>query len=202
MKRAVAGKVRGVTLVELALVLAIMGIVGLLLYSPIFDYMRKEKTRDGETVAEQAQSQLKGSAIARGFLPDPRPGDLLPASLASNKDPWGQDLRYWLAPELQGGGRIKPTDVTTLRLAIYAGVGSGGPFPAADAPLERTLPNLAFAVASLGPNQQQQITVSTAGGITTINVLKTGGPLNDGSGIPYDDIVRFMTVRELQVAIP
>jgi prepilin-type N-terminal cleavage/methylation domain-containing protein len=197
----------GFTLIELAVVLVIMGLVGWLFYGSIFGLAGKEKLNQADRDLRTVQSTLQGLAVANRGLPDPRsPGSvaaypdagLLPANVTPQRDPWGQDILYFAARELAGNGTLPGALSTSLRVRTYAGVGSGGTFPAGDAPLDRVTENVAFVLLSRGKNLLGQATVDVAGGITTLNLLRVGGPMNDGSGLEYDDLVRFSSLEQLK----
>lgn len=195
------GLARGFTLVELAVVLVIMGLLGLLVYGPVFDLVRKEKLRDGAEMLEKVADRLRGQAAVYGSLPDPGPGGTVPAGVGQ-PDPWSRPVLYWLAPELSGAVRIRGVPGASLGLRTYRTVGSGGPFPAADAELLGQVENLAAVLVSTGPNHTQQVTVSGSGGQTVINVLRGGGPMQDGSGANFDDLVLSISLGELKTLAP
>ncbi|MEW5726112.1 MAG: prepilin-type N-terminal cleavage/methylation domain-containing protein [Thermodesulfobacteriota bacterium] len=189
----------GFTLVELSIVLVVMGIIAFLVYGPVFDLVRKERVRDGAALLEKVAEKLSGQAAGTGRLPDPE-GGLLPAGFAAT-DPWGQPVRYWLAPELAGGARLTGVPGSSLAVRTYRTVGSGGAFPAADAELVSEAGNLAFVLASTGPDLRQQMTVTSAGGQTVINVLKGGGSMQDGSGADYDDLMIFFPLGQFKALL-
>ena len=55
----------GFSLVELAVVLVIMGLVGYLVYGGIFAYIRQEKVDQGRTELEKIVNQLEGWAATQ-----------------------------------------------------------------------------------------------------------------------------------------
>jgi prepilin-type N-terminal cleavage/methylation domain-containing protein len=189
----------GFTLVELSLVLVIMGLIGFFVFGPVMNLIGKEKLRDGQDALQKVADRLTGRVAGYYRLPDPDPGGVAPAGYGQ-PDPWGRPVLYWLAPQLAGGGRISSVGGTTLVLRTYRTVGSGGPFPAADAQLLSEVGNLAFILASTGPDLAQEITVTTAEGKTMINVLR-GGPMSDGSGREFDDLVRAVSLGELKALV-
>lgn len=182
------------------MVLLIMGLIGLLVYGPIFNLIRKGKIKDGQDLLEQVADQFKGQVAVSGRLPDPDPGGVLPAGMAQ-ADPWGRPVLYWLAPELAGAGRISRFTGSSLAVRVYRNVGSGGPFPAADAALVGEAGNLALVLVSTGPDLRQQVTVTRTGGQTVINVLQGGGNLQDVSGTVFDDLVQSVSLGELKALI-
>lgn len=203
--------VRGFTLVELAVVLVIMGLVGWLFYGTIFGLGHKEKSSQAERDLNKAESALQGLVVTTRGLPAKREtvsitaypqAGLLPVSVSLQHDPWDQDVLYFAAPEVTGPKTLASALSTSLRVRVYSGVGSGGAFPAADAPLERETANVAYVLLSLGPNRSGQATVTVSGGITTVNLLRGGGPLNDGTGLEYDDLARYGSLGQLKALAP
>ncbi len=202
---------KGFTLVELAVVLLIMGLVGWIFYGSIFSLGHKEQAGQADRDLRTAEAALHGLVVTSRGLPTqrdsgsvaayPRAG-LLPSSVAPQRDPWNQDILYFAAPEITGPGTLQNALSTRLRVRIYAGVGSGGAFPAADAPLDRETTDVAYVLLSRGANLQGQATVTTAGGITIVNLLRGGGPLNDGTGQDYDDLARFGSLTQLKALAP
>lgn len=187
----------GFTLIELAVVLVIMGILAPLVYNAVTSYVMHEKEDLAKVAMERAQELVFGELLAGGgILPSPDSGDLAPLTLAVSKDPWQSRLGYWRAPELAGSS-LGAVRATTMEVRIYTDVGSGGAFPAADATLDRIIPDVAYVLVSSGPNLARETVVDTSSGIV-VSVLRGGGPLRDGAGTEFDDIVEYVSLRQLQ----
>lgn len=187
----------GFTLIELAIVLVIMGILAPLIYNAVTSYVVHEKEDIAKATMERAKEMMFGEVLASGgMLPTPDSGDLAPLTLAVSKDPWQSRLAYWRAPELVSANVSGPRS-TTMEVRLYSDVGGGGAFPAADATLDRVIPDVAYVLVSSGPNLARETAVDTSSGIV-VSVLRSGGPLRDGTGAEFDDIVEYVTLRQLQ----
>lgn len=192
-----AGRRGGFTLVELAVVVVIIGILAPLVYNAVTSYVAREKQELAQASMERARDLIVGHMLANeGVLPTPDTGNLIPVDMAVNEDAWQSRLGYWRAPELETG-TVTGADATTMELRIYQDVGGGGNFPASDATLHRTIPNVAYVLVSSGPNLSRETVVDTSTGVV-VSILKGGGPLKDSGHTEFDDIVEYATLRQLQ----
>ena len=191
---------RGFTLVELSVVLVIMGLVGYLFYGSIFTYIKTEKMNQGREQLEKIVAQLDGVAVASGVLPAPTGAgsDRLPTNYAYSTDPWRNQVRYWLAPELTGSKHVNPVASTTLSVEEYSALSATGTL--AGGTLDRTITNVAFVLANLGPDQNQQVDASA---FPTIRVLVKGsGDISTATASArYDDQAMYQTLNELKSVI-
>lgn len=188
----------GFTLVELAIVLVVMGLVGTIFYGVITGFIYKEKDDSALQVLDTVHEEMVGYAVKNRYLPDPTPGtDLLPEGLARRKDPWGGDTHFWPAVELAAKASITAERETSLIVEVYD---NAGDFVSGTSP-KRTIPNMAYVIASLGPNMSRQVFLDQPVGAyqNVIRILEPGGPL--GSGVEYDDIVRYVTLNELKAKV-
>jgi prepilin-type N-terminal cleavage/methylation domain-containing protein len=190
------------TLVELAVVLAIMGLIGVVFYGAFAKFAGKEKEDQTEIVLESVRESLTGQAVRSGSLPDPRvsgSNSLVPAGFAENTDDWGGDIRYWLAGELYGGASVTAERGTSLDLEIYDDASN---FASGSSP-RRTIENVAYVIASLGPNRSRQIYVdkSPPDAPTLIRILTSGAAMQDGSGDTFDDMALYATLNEIKAKV-
>ena len=186
----------GFSLIELAIVLVIIGILAPLVYNAVTSYVAHEKQDLAKVLMERAKEMMFGQVLADGgLLPDPDSGDLVPLTLAVSKDPWQSRLGYWRAPELASSSVDAHTS-TTMEVRIYSDVGGGGTFPSSGATLERVVPDVAYVLVSSGPNLARETVVDTSSGVV-VSILRGGGPLRDGAGSEFDDIVEYVTLRQL-----
>lgn len=187
----------GFTLIELAIVLVIIGILAPVVYNSITSYVAHEKEELAQDAMERANELIMGHMLANGgLLPASDAGNLIPATFAVNEDPWQSRLQYWRAPELAGAA-VGSVSATSMSVRIYGDVGDGGTFPDSSATLDRTIPNVAYVVLSSGKNQARETVVDTSSGIV-VSILHGGGPLSDGAGGEFDDIVEYVTLRKMQ----
>jgi len=178
-------------------VLVIMGLVGTLFYGLIIDYIGKEKNDQAVQLLDLAREELVGAAVKDNALPDPVTGtDLMPVSLVNKKDPWGGDVRYWPAVEFAGGASLTAEPGTSLVVKVF---GDAASFPGGTP--ERTVNDVAYVLASSGPNMSRQVWLSETPPTrqTEIRILKPLGTLS--SGEEFDDIVRFVTLNELKAKV-
>jgi prepilin-type N-terminal cleavage/methylation domain-containing protein len=178
MKTSIAHS-RGFTLIEMAMVLLIMGLLlggGLTLLG---GQIESQKTKDSQRLLEEAKEALIGFAVANGRLPCPAPATavtgstlagletapvatgcanlagVLPwATLGINEaDAWGNRFTYRVSKEF-----TRPVNQTTFA--------SCPPAPPAPAPPAST-PSAAFALCSQG----DMTVLSTAGGATLASTV-------------------------------
>jgi type II secretory pathway pseudopilin PulG len=183
-------------MVELALVLVIMGIAGTLFYGVITGMIGKDKSGRAELALDNAREGITGYAVKSGYLPDYDPGgELILPERFPQEDAWGRELMYVLAAELAGEVLITSRKDTSLAVEIHDGAGT---FPAGTP--ARTIGDIAFALVSTGPNQSVQV-VLQGDPPETVKILRPGGPLSDGSGLEFDDLVEFVSLNELKAKI-
>ncbi|MEW5774236.1 MAG: type II secretion system protein [Thermodesulfobacteriota bacterium] len=191
---------KGFTLVELAVVLVIMGLIGYVFYGAIFEYLKREKISMAQEQLEGVVTQLQGVAVAQGTLPDPAVGGLLPTSYAYSTDLWRSRVRYWLAPELAGGAAISGVTATTLSVEEYSALGPAGTFVGGT--LDRTVTNVAFVLANLGSDLTLQVE-DVGGAGATIRILTRGyGDITVGAvAVRYDDQAVYQTLNQMQAIL-
>lgn len=177
-------KTKGLTLVELAVVLVIMGLIGTVFYSTITRFIGKLKEDEAQEEVLVAQEKVRGFVFGKnGTLPASDTGDLLPRELGEVTDPWGQRLHYHPASELVSDS-VDDVDTTSLDVNFY----TDGDLTT----LDRTVSDVAYVVISLGPNQQQDYTVSS------VNIVSPTGTRTKSDGTEFDDIVEYITLPELK----
>ena len=183
-------------MVELALVLVVMGIVGTLFYGVITGMIGKDKSDRAELALDSAREGITGYAVKNGYLPDYDPGEklILPERFPQ-EDAWGRELIYVLADNLGGAASITSRKDTSLAIEIFDDAAS---FPSG-APA-RSIADIAFTLVSTGPNQSVQVVLEGDPPVA-VKILRPGGPLNDGSGLEFDDLVEFVSLNELKAKI-
>lgn len=191
------------TLVEMAIVLVIMGLVGYLLYGSVFQLVRQEKVDEGKRYLDTANDQLTAYVLAEslgnGTLPAPVSG-FLPAAVGVTADPWRNPIRYWRGTS----ENLATAGSTDLYLRVYddatnfyndciagavTGAGSSSQFIA----------NVGYVLLSQGPDGVAQYREVT--GSTYINVLKPGMDVRNAGAViqnSFDDIVQYKTLAELK----
>ncbi len=212
---------QGYTLVELAIVLVIMGLIGTVFYNFIFQWIAKEKTNEAARVVATADKLLEGNLLGEktGLLPSPETntnpvdaedGNLLPATLGVGNDPWGNRLRYFRA-----NVDLDTALTTNIYVRIYKDAANfaadhlaapnpaGGALPSGPtgkANADQLISNVAYVVLSLGPDGNKQY--RRVAGSTYIDVLKPGleaaNSAVGGGATRFDDQFSYKTLEELK----
>ncbi|MDW7972092.1 MAG: putative Ig domain-containing protein [Thermodesulfovibrio sp.] len=179
-------KNQGFTLVELAIVLIVIGLlvgVGASLIGPLTKRAKLTETR--ETV-KQAKEAVLGFAVKNGYLP----ADLDVAG-ARKLDAWGRSLQYFKAPEISSGDicgknttSIQIYECTNTNCSVYL-----------------TKSNIAFIIYSAGEDGDSSCT----GVSSPFYVREQGMPYNTPctytSTNPkyyYDDVIAYVSLDEIR----
>lgn len=202
------GKRIGFTMVELAIVLIIMGVIGTLFYDVINSFIAREKVEASRRAAEVAGNQIVGYVLGEdGELPEadatsPTSVDsFFPESLGTYNDVWGNEMRYW--PATTSEASTTPIDVddetsTILELHIWEGLNPAS--VTATNPLggttETVISNVAYVIGSDGQNGSAQTSVRQ--GSIEVHVADTGTDMGDGT--TFDDVWAYKTLAELKVS--
>lgn len=188
-------KQHGFTLIELSIVLIIIGLI-LGTIAPLFKTLTKRnKLSDGRQVVTTARNEIKGEVVRTRILPT----DL--SNVGHSLDPWQTNLVYIPAPNLSGQDLCSwlatGTNQTGLAVCIDGDCGAG----------KRS--NVAFIIASIGPNTNRQMENPTNrdGDTSDLEVrLYSYGTETDQFTIApdpnsptdqFDDIIQYVTVDEL-----
>lgn len=184
---------KGFTLIEMAIVTVIIGIMAWGFMNFMEEYIAREKIEEGRRTAETAVEEVQGFMLGNtGKLPQPRTGNLLPLDIRAHKDPWGNDLRYWRADELDGVA-VDDVQSTDLYIRYFA---NAADLASLSSPT-RTIENVAYVVLSHGKDGRQSFT-QTSGSIY-INMLEDGAPTSDGGN--FDDLLQYKTLPQLRTTM-
>lgn len=191
----------GFTMIEVAIMLAVLGLVLGLGVSLIGPLVKRSKLMETREAVKQAKEALVGFAVRNGYLPyeDPsydrsRPSHAFEEVGVKGTDALGVALRYVAAPELQGDNSTflgSSLCGTALRIDLCAENGTSLVITH-----EGTVRNnVAFMILSAGENQNLQTT-------TEIHVLGTKVDNSTEDGIDrreeYDDVVEYVGLDELR----
>ncbi len=177
---------KGLTLVEVAIVLVILGLLiglGASLIGPLTKRAKLQETRD---IVKAAKEAFLGFAIKNGYLPQEgnyntnTPVEAFQIVGTKGLDAWGMPLRYIVADELKGSSvNICEINSTTLNINDR-----GTP-----------LSNIAFLIISAGGNYNIQ-TENTIYEVDTPNVDDFSSDIYRPE--EYDDIVTYVSLEEIR----
>lgn len=178
-------KQKGLTLVEVAIVLVILGLLIGLGASLIGPLTKRAKIQEAREIVRQAKEAFIGYAITRGYLPEESTYNTTTPIQAFQDvgtrgyDPWGKPLRYIVADEIKGGSKnICSISSTTLSIT------DKGTHPS----------NIAFVIISGGANYNIQ-TQNTIYEIDTPDIDDFTVDIYRKEN--YDDIVEYVSLFEL-----
>ncbi|MCX8044738.1 MAG: putative Ig domain-containing protein [Desulfobacterota bacterium] len=187
---------RGFTLIEIAIVLVIVGLLvgmGASMVKPLTQRAKFSETRE---VVQSAVQSVIGYATASGNrLPD---GVTFPTIIRSGKDAWGKNIEYVFDNALTVTTSVCNRGTTNLTVRRCNNAACTGAV---------VVTNVAFVVLSSGSNYNNQTAASQAISMpTTINVYDADidgvDNCNDApAGIRaerYDDIVEMVTIYDLK----
>ena len=187
-------KQKAFTLIELAIVLAILGI----LLGGGFKFLKmqheKEKTQEAKTYIEEAKNAIVGYASKYVDLPtwNEFANELSPLNVKVND--LNRSFFYFADPSLSNEKDVCSFDTTNLDVKIYK-----------NGSLDHTVTNVAFVVAAQGANGNIQTGVSGSSPYV-VKVYDFDAKKDDNSydytrAEKYDDVVKWMTLDELQTAV-
>jgi len=186
-------KNQGLTLVEVAIVLVILGLLiglGASLIGPLTKRAKLQETRD---IVKQAKESFLGYAVKNGFLPqegtydNSTPVQAFQDVGTKGRDAWGKPLRYIAANEIEGSS-VYVCDIYTTSLTID----DRGTFYS----------NIAFIIISGGENYNIQ-TENTIYETGTPNI--DDYPYDNENNMPrredYDDIVDYVYLDKIRALV-
>ena len=187
-------KHKGFTLIELAIVLVLVGILLGLGTSLIGLLIKQAKRKETKERVDAAVASIIGYAQSNSYIPD---NSTFSSVVRTPRDAYGKDLRYIYYANLAGssgycGAKSSPLKV---RLCHDAGCSSYD-----------EIDDVAFIVLSGGENYNVQTFIPSPPGVTTnstVNVYDPGIEVDDYPSDmnrveEYDDVVKWVTVSELQ----
>lgn len=179
---------RGFTLVEIAIVLVILGLIITLGAALIGPLTKRSKLTESREVVKAAKEAVLGYAVKYGYLP----ADITTAG-ARNSDAWGAALQFYAAVEINGSPKNACGVNTTTMQINDCQTGTCV-----------TKSNIAYVLYSFG----EDINGSCTGTASPFNLLLQGYGY-DGACVPnttnpqyrYDDIVEYVTLDEIRAAM-
>lgn len=192
---------RGFTLVELAMVLVVIGLLigmGMSLIGPLTKRAKIIETREA---VSQAKEAVFGWTVKNTYLPP----DIVTAG-GKNVDGFGKDILYIIAPEIDASGEnacrriaADPNNRTTLNICRNGDCSTG------------LVRNIAFVIVSGAENFNIQTGVGTPTGCpsgeTCVKIYEIGTQNIDdyltdmNRPEDYDDIVQYVSLDEIRTAM-
>lgn len=200
---------RGFTLVELAIVMVIVGLLigmGAGLLGPLTKSMKFKESRQA---VRSARESLLGFAVINGYLPDDKGTNPLGKAGARGKDVWGSDLLYFADNAIEGTGK-DVCDSSSTDFVIYECEDPG-------CTKYDKIENVAFVIFSKGedlngkgtetgtsasgPDCPSYSMPSCGAGKTCFYIRQQGACYRSrGNDYRYDDIVNDVSLFEIQRA--
>ncbi len=197
MNYIIKNRTKGFSLVELAMVLTVFGlllVIGFQVMKPITD--RAKRTETVDRVGEAVDAVMGYAAINRRL---PTKGEFA-AMIGEGTDVWGNNLIYVPADKLAEEDGICSTLTTSMVVELCGDSGC-----TVDV---ETASNTAFFLMSSGPNLNIQTNYNVDTTVEPIVVYKPDVPLVDdyATGLSreeaYKDITKWVVLPEVRLAIP
>ncbi len=188
-----ASKGQGFTLVEIAVVLVIVGLIVGTLAPLMMSMIKRDKLKSGREVIQRARDEVIGYAMINGGL---LPGNI--SAISHNRDPWGNDIFLIIAPGLSSTD-VCSVNATSLAVILYdasSGCSTGS-----------IKANIACIIGSKGPDYNRQI--SDPNSSNQVGILDYGCtgdlyPADNGgspSNRPFDDIYEYLSLSEVKARV-
>ncbi len=188
---------KGLTLIELAVVLIVLGILLGIGAGIVSVLIKRVKYSESKEIVDAAVEGIVGFATSSGRLPTDAE---LSSAVRTLKDSYGKDLAYVYDQDLTTSSPYGLCGLNSTNLTVRICQDSGC------STVTQTINNVAFIVISGNGNYNNQ-TSGTQGvnSPTTIDVFEYGVNVDNYAGDinrvePYDDIVKWVTLHEIQTA--
>ncbi len=182
---------KGFTLIEIAVVLVILGLLiglGAALLGPL---IKQNKYKETKSVVRQAREAVLGYVVKNGYLPA-----TLEDAGARALDAWGNTLLYFKAVEFDSAGedacRTLSTTTGGTSFQVYECTSN-------DCSTFNTKENIGFLILSKGPDANSAGTDVGNDGVPPFYVRIQDTPYTDGgTSYRYDDIVEYASLDEIR----
>ncbi len=185
---------KGFTLVEIAIVLVIVGLIIGTLAPLMMSMIKRDKLKSGRQTVQRARDEIIGYAMINGGR--------LPTltSLAHRQDPWGNQLFLITAPALSSSTSVCSVNATNMSVILYVGSGGGA------CSTGNIVSNVACIVASKGPDYNRQISAISGGQVGILDYGCSGDLFPaDNAGVPsnrpFDDVYEYLSLEELKARV-
>ncbi|MEM3488894.1 MAG: putative Ig domain-containing protein [Nitrososphaerota archaeon] len=172
---------KGFTLIELAIVLVVIGILVSLGVGMIGMLTKQAKLRESREIVKAAREAVIGYAVKNGHLPAN-----LETAGARKLDAWGNDLLYYPTTEFDASPK-DACGVTTTAMEVRECTDTGCTSYHAKS-------NIAFVILSVGPDGN-----NGTGTVSPFTVrLQDDAYTSGGTTYYYDDIVAYASLDEIR----
>lgn len=174
---------KGFTLVEMAVVVVILGLMAALILPGIFKTIERNRLERGRAGIEALKNEVIGyaRATANKVLPE------LIEGFRHERDPWGNRADYHFDPALTTASIC---DASSTQLSIQRAGSSA-------------IADIAFVVVSSGKNMNFETTPSPPSTTLPYTVIYHDLGVQDASfpGYEFDDIIAFVSLNELKGSV-
>ena len=193
-------KKEGFTLIELAIVLVVIGLLVGLGTSLIGPLTKQTKVVESREAVKNAKAALLGYAVKYGYLPESTDPDPLGLAGARGMDAWGKDLKYYVATSLDGPDTLgvpnNACGTTTTNIVVRECISD-------DCTTSNPKFNIAFIVYSTGGDADNVCT----GTASPFKIWLQGSGYNSpctytatNPTYQYDDLIQYATLDEIRSA--
>jgi len=181
-------KNKGLTLVEIAIVLVILGLLVALGASLIGPLTKRAKLTETKEAVKQAREAVLGYAVKYGYLPA-----TLDDAGARKLDVWGKDLKYYPANEILGSTKyVCAVNSTSYELRECVDT---------QCSTYNTKSNIAFVVYSTGEDADGACTGTNSPFYVREQGMPYSSPCTYNPTNPqyyYDDVVAYVSLDEIR----
>lgn len=184
---------RAFTLIEMALILVLFGVVLSTTMPKLLSEMRTDKAKRSKASVREARDELVGFAIVNEKLPSPDTSGadpVVPTSIKARTDTWDEGIVYILPNTSVTGASVDADSICGIDSTEMSVVTPAG-----------TTEQVAFVIASKGLNLQRDFQYDASGGNgdpRTVTLQGFGEDSNLDGERQYDDVADFVTLEYLK----
>lgn len=180
------------SLIEMAIIVVIIGVIVATTVPRIVSQISRDKVGDTRNFVREARDEIIGKMISGSsfVLPVAGSGNTVPTSISTREDAWGQPLYYFVA-DVSGGSKLTNSGICATNSTLLTVTEPGG----------SSISDVAFIVASFGPNTQQDFTALPATGSATLPIQALGSAGAVDATRNFDDVFEYAKLSYLQTKV-